>query len=169
MKTLTALLFTSGCLLLAACTNTGAPKDDELPIRSTTFTPSNAEFFAVVANANGEISVSPQELRVDLSGITFKANPKYEKSQYVESYSVCLAAREADKSWNTLKCSDWVVVKVNIAPGHSEEIPSHSVSINLDGISSLRRTWLVLDLMKPGDNTRHHFYSHSPRNLFEAR
>lgn len=136
--------------------------------RKVIFSPGNDTFFAVHARAEGNMNVVDYNVRINLSNITFTANPKYHTSQHILFYRVCLA-NDMNKSgkWNMSKCSRIVNTNVTIKPGKTLSIPDQSLLI--PNVAGLNKGWLVLLLARGdiNDQVTDFIFTHSQKNIFK--
>ena len=128
------------------------------------FSPGSDTFFAVQARAMGKVTFSKGAVSTALSNTTLTATTKYEKPQKVRAYAVCLAGGEYGGKWDIVRCSKEVKVSVALVPGQSATIPDQSLVIDIRGLATIERTWLVLRLKTSSDT---YMFTHSQKDIFE--
>ena len=123
--------------------------------------------FAVISTATGKISKSDPFISVALDHYTMRVNGTHKHPVKIVGYKIGLAVQKNTNGvWDVVRWSDSTNPNITLLPGQTKLIENYKTLIPIDGLSSLKDSWLVLAVEIENNGSNGYTYSHSSKGLF---
>lgn len=117
--------------------------------------------FAVSSTATGTVRKEGPFLAVALARHTMRASMEFKTPNKVIEYRVGLARNNAQGQWDVVRWSEALPAGFTLSPGDTRQMPSTTALIPIDNLTSLKDSWMVLQVKVQRDGTVGTTYAHS--------